>query len=282
MTLRSPSVEAKVNEPAGLKPMPGTSAPTSSHRCRTRRAVSSSAPVRRPLTQTSPKLRTDAPWGAASASRWATVNPARQSSSACHVPRTPPPATTARFTGAVSHPQFLRFAQLPDVTQKQEQFLLGVPTDHRVCLVITQRSLLRGRQTVTLRMHSSSSRTPWDELQRPTSVRAPSRRRRYRAGPKSTSPDQRTDKSPSTPRPRRCRLGRGVSAARTIRVERLSPRDVIHSERVDNPRAYGIDPYAAATELVSHGTRQRVNTGLRCRIRGRRTRPSTSRRPTRC
>ena len=87
---------ATVSELIGRNPMPGTSAPTSSQRRRARRATSSSAPERRPLTQTRPKLRTDAPVGPASASRWSTENPASASSSACQVPMMPPPATTAR------------------------------------------------------------------------------------------------------------------------------------------------------------------------------------------
>ena len=52
-----------VSELIGRKPMPGADAPTSSQRRRARRATSSSAPERRPLTQTRPKLRTDAPVG---------------------------------------------------------------------------------------------------------------------------------------------------------------------------------------------------------------------------
>ena len=96
MTARSSAVQATVSEPVGRNPTPGTAAPISSQRRRARSATSSSAPERRPLTHTSPKLRTEAPVGAASASRWSTVKPASTSSRACQVPRMPPPATTAR------------------------------------------------------------------------------------------------------------------------------------------------------------------------------------------
>ncbi len=105
MTVRAAASPAMVNDAIGRNPMPGTTVPTSSQRLRARRATSSSAPERRPLTQTSPKFRTEAPVGPASASRWSTEKPASASSSACQVPMMPPPATTARpcapspFTG---------------------------------------------------------------------------------------------------------------------------------------------------------------------------------------
>ena len=72
MTWRSPSLTASVREPVARNPMPGASRATSSHRRRDRRATSSSVPERRPLTQSRPKLRTDAPAGAGSASRCCT------------------------------------------------------------------------------------------------------------------------------------------------------------------------------------------------------------------
>ena len=96
ITLRPGASVATVSELMARKPMPGANVPISSQRRRARRATSSSAPERRPLTQTKPKLRTEAPVGPASASRWSTANPASASSSACQVPMMPPPATTAR------------------------------------------------------------------------------------------------------------------------------------------------------------------------------------------
>ncbi len=95
ITERSGAVVATVSEPVGRNPTSGTTVPTSSQRARARRATSNSSPLRRPLTQTRPKLRTDAPTGAASASRWSTLKPAARSSSACHVPMMPAPTTTA-------------------------------------------------------------------------------------------------------------------------------------------------------------------------------------------
>ena len=100
MTARSVSFLATVSDPFARKPTPATAAPTSSQRVRDRRATSSSSPERRPLTQTSPKLRTDAPTGPASASRWSTVKPASTSSKACHVPTMPPPTTTPAHDSA--------------------------------------------------------------------------------------------------------------------------------------------------------------------------------------
>ena len=96
ITLRPGVSVATVSELMGRKPMPGANVPISSQRRRARRATSSSVPERRPLTQTRPKLRTEAPVGPASASRWSTANPASASSNACQVPMMPPPATTAR------------------------------------------------------------------------------------------------------------------------------------------------------------------------------------------
>ena len=96
ITARPGASVATVSEVMGRKPTPGASVPISSQRRRARRATSSSSPDRRPLTQTRPKLRTEAPVGPASASRWSTANPASASSSVCQVPTMPPPATTAR------------------------------------------------------------------------------------------------------------------------------------------------------------------------------------------
>ena len=69
ITARSVASVATVSDPLARKPNPATADPTSSQRRRALRATSSSRPERRPLTQTSPKLRTEAPMGPASASR---------------------------------------------------------------------------------------------------------------------------------------------------------------------------------------------------------------------
>lgn len=92
----STSVRATVSDPMARKPVAGTSAPIAPQRWRASSASSSSFPLVRPLIQTSPKLRTEAPLGAPCRSSWITSNPRRTPSSACIVPSTPPPTTTGR------------------------------------------------------------------------------------------------------------------------------------------------------------------------------------------
>ena len=89
MSASSPSWRATVSDPSGRKPTAGEWAASCSHSTRARTARSSSGPAARPLTQTRPKLRTEARRGPASASRWTTCQPRRQASRACMVPRTP-------------------------------------------------------------------------------------------------------------------------------------------------------------------------------------------------
>ena len=96
MRANSDPWRATVTEPSGRKPTAGEWTASCSHSSRARTARSSSGPWARPLTQTRPKLRTDARRGPASASRWVTSQPRRQASRACMVPRTPPPTMTTR------------------------------------------------------------------------------------------------------------------------------------------------------------------------------------------
>ena len=96
ITARSLPSRATVSDPLGRKPTSGKRYPICSHRTRARRARSSSGPRARPLTQIRPKLRTDAPRGAGSRSRWTTSKPRSRAASACMVPRIPPPTTTIR------------------------------------------------------------------------------------------------------------------------------------------------------------------------------------------
>ena len=95
-TLSSDPVEATVIDPFAAEPGGRDVAPYLFPQFTERSARRSSAPGDRPLTQTSPKLRTEAPTGCSSRSRWMTVAPERTANTACIVPRMPPPTTTTR------------------------------------------------------------------------------------------------------------------------------------------------------------------------------------------
>jgi hypothetical protein len=71
-TFTSSAVRRTVSDPLGRKPTAGTAEPIPRHSSRARMARSSSWPVRRPETQSRPKLRTLAPRGPASRSTWTT------------------------------------------------------------------------------------------------------------------------------------------------------------------------------------------------------------------
>ena len=83
-TSSSCSSLSSVIEPFGRKPTPGTSCATSAQSSRARSASCSSRPSARPLTQTSPKLRTVAPLGTRSRSRCTTLAPRANANERVH------------------------------------------------------------------------------------------------------------------------------------------------------------------------------------------------------
>ena len=110
ITASSASPVAIVSDPAGRNPVPGAPSAISAHSSRARSAKASSGPARRPLTHTRPKFLTLAPRPAGSRSSWVTAYPRRRASTACMVPRMPPPTMTTRPDSSFTGKKYIQLA----------------------------------------------------------------------------------------------------------------------------------------------------------------------------